>query len=763
MPELQAKYPHTRGLTRLAYSTCGKFLFTTGFDTLIRRFLVGSPDEPDTLDADSPGLDIAASSEYFAVATYDGSAKLYDLGGSKPVRELTRSTLPIRNINFSANGSYALIAGDEGAVIVDVRDVTKFLTVNNNIQVKHATFSSNESLIGLSTIDGVAQFYRYETDPRLSLHLENKIEGLLPSIKDLGDDRTTAVAWCPGNNLFALPSKSFEIVVFSSKSYLEEFRLRIDGHENALTDIQWSPNGAYLASAGRDGRILIWDVETRTVVQRYQNVTGVLEVKWNPNSNVISFTTNLGQLYTAPAVPQNLEPPFGNVVKHPMNTKTTDERKNKRQRLLHRELEDLNEEPHSDDLWLSDVEVRNDVENSDVTFSNRTEYVSRKRPESSNDSQAPFQPGATPWYERKRYLNANTVGYVWTVIQDKTHNSVTIRFFDQSARREIHFNDEDQFDLASLTASGCLFANSKTGKVQMRFHGSFSDNWEYQCSVGDSVRAVALSEEIATICTSRGYILTFTVYGNPVMVNRQSRDPVVCCAAFENTVMTVCAGSDGLNYTLEDVSSGMFYQKNDALDVPPNNHLSAIVFTETGDPCIVDSSGTVSVLVHWRSPLQARWVPIFDGKEYARTQNKQLTFWPIGIVGNQFMCVALKGQQKWPPIPMPITSEEELFVPGLDRPESEFIVAKILYTQFKERAEHLGQLEEVQNDLIDRELDLDKRLLRQMQSACEENRVNKCLRIVAQLRQREALEAAAKIAAHFDLTTLAERIVQSIG
>ena len=77
-----------------------------------------------------------------------------------------------------------------------------------------------------------------------------------------------------------------------------------------------------------------------------------------------------------------------------------------------------------------------------------------------------FQPGSTPWRGNRKYLcqyksrledirliiraGLNLTGFVWTVDQD-THHTVTVEFYDQEFHRGFHFTDPYLYDKACLS------------------------------------------------------------------------------------------------------------------------------------------------------------------------------------------------------------------------------------------------------------------------------------------------------------------------
>ena len=66
-----------------------------------------------------------------------------------------------------------------------------------------------------------------------------------------------------------------------------------------------------------------------------------------------------------------------------------------------------------------------------------------------------FQPGSTPWKGGRKYLTFNLIGFVWTVDQG-THNTITVEFYDRDMFRDFHFTDPYLYDKACLSKAAIL-------------------------------------------------------------------------------------------------------------------------------------------------------------------------------------------------------------------------------------------------------------------------------------------------------------------
>jgi chromosome transmission fidelity protein 4 len=595
-----------------------------------------------------------------------------------------------------------------------------------------------------------------------------KLEGVVPNVADAADEKNTGVDWHPSGTLFAVPTKTFEIAIYSRDNWQEQSRLSLGsgGHDNAITDIKWSPNGRYIASTGLDNKLILWDVTAREPAATHR-IEGASAIAWHPNANTLSVTTKHGALFTVrAAVPQDLPLPFGRDISSVGPTAGETNGNNNGPAKVNnispskrKELEDeIDRELGLDgDAWLEDDDGAGYAEpGPDEYVDHRGSVVKKPRIDDVVELQAPFQTGSTPWRGSKRYLCVNSLGYIWAVDQED-HNSVTVSFFNRGFHREYHFADTNKYDLAALAEEACLFGNSDMGKILLRFHDGFGDNWEYTLQ-NDKVRSLALSSTMVVVCTQKGYVRVFNLYGTPLKVFRDSSDHIVTCATHENLLMTVRSRRDGsLCYTLEDTATEQVFQRGDAMDVGHSEELTALFFSDDGDPFMFDTSGVLSVLLHWRDPLQARWIPVLDVAEMdedANTKLKGANLWPIGVLDRKLEAIVVRGGDKYPPIPLPITSEFDLCVPGhnaASKLEQSFLTKGVLLSLHKDRDNEHPQLPEMQ-------LENDKLVLHMLQGAAKDSRFNKCLGLVRLLRHSQALEAARKIALRFDMTLLADKI-----
>lgn len=641
-----------------------------------------------------------------------------------------------------------------------------------------------------------------------------------------------------------------------SRSDWERQRAFKDGHTGDITAAAWSPNGGLLATSATDRKLQLWDTKTQKVIKTYDDIRAtVLAMVWHPTENVLSYTNNDGELYIhtdfvpsehSPLLEGSLQPaPFihdpvaeaSGHARRPMvnGVKNGPAMRRSRAASPADSLDEiLGPDAMSEDGFIDDDDGAGYAEHVNGHGKRPNGHLDAldlpngKRHRAANHNHgsswqpprahAAFQPGSTPWRGNRRYLCLNLTGAVWTVDQD-THHTVTVEFYDRELHRDFHFTDPFLYDKACLNEHGALFAcpasSSAAGAhpalLHYRPHETWTAraDWRTELPAGEEATAIALSESYVVVATSAHYVRVFTLFGVPVRVYRQKAAPAVACAAWRDYVLTVgngpvAVGPDGraaaqLLYTIENVRRDETCQADDIVALPPGAGagadaapLHAVFFSDQGDPCVYDASGTLLVLQHWRAPGQARWVPLLDTRRLARLASgrKQESYWPVAVAHGRFHCIILKGGDRHPYFPRPLLSEFEFQMPLSSAPplakqqdgddwdgdaegagaaatetqrlEEAFLRASVLHSLLEDlaagtRAGHAQRVE-----LGRRALDADKALLQLLAAECRdgEERGAKALEIVGLMRDRSGrmLDAAGKVAARFGRDVLGERI-----
>ena len=178
---------------------------------------------------------------------------------------LTRCTLPIRDIALSPDGIWAAVSSDELEVkIIDTRDMLNVLYVRDLPKPpKHLSFHPNGSHLAISCTDGIVYVYSMSTEePRLV----NKFDGMIRRL-ETEDEKSSKVIWYPDGRAFAAPTATRDVQVYSQDDGQKQ-RTFSGGHMGDITALAWSPNGALLATAASDRKILIWESKSQRIVAR---------------------------------------------------------------------------------------------------------------------------------------------------------------------------------------------------------------------------------------------------------------------------------------------------------------------------------------------------------------------------------------------------------------------------------------------------------------------------------------------------------------
>lgn len=541
----------------------------------------------------------------------------------------------------------------------------------------------------------------------------------------------------------------------------------------------------------------------------------VLDLQWHPKDNVISYTNNNGELFIredflpdehrallrlekqpAPLNNDPLSEVSGNA-RRPMTNGVNGHKRSAQDEYL----EDLlgpDAMSEDGDGFIEDDDGAGYAEEPNAYGKRSAAPLDRPQPKrhASHGAWQPqfhpsFQPGSTPWKGNRRYLCLNLTGFVWTVDQE-THHTVTVEFYDRQEHRDFHFTDPYRYDKACLNEKGSLFSCPSSSQhpavIYYRPHETWTTrvDWRTELPGNEEVTSLSLSDSCVVATTSSGYVRIYSLFGLPLKVYRQKSTPAVTCASWRDYVMTVGngpVGGDGttrLLYSIEHVKRDEICQSEDILALPEGTELRSVFFSDKGDPCIYDSDGVLLILLHWRTPGQAKWVPLLDTKMLDRLAagKKEETYWPVAVAEGRFHCIILKGGEQYPYFPRPLLSDFEFKIPisaqtgseedddsetvhqrGL---EEQFVRSSLQHSLIQDLVENTNATSAQKTQVGVMEREVDKALLQLIASECREGeeRGMKALEIASLLRDRtgKMLEAAGKIAQRFQRDLLGEKI-----
>ena len=317
--------------------------------------------------------------------------------------------------------------------LVSTEDMTRVHYLREQSKsVKHLSFHPSGTYLAVSCSDGILYVYSLQSD---APELVRKVDGLIRPLETDIEPSSKAV-WHPDGRAFAAPTPTMDIRVMSSHDWARQ-RNFDHGHISDITALAWSPNGALLLSAGREGQLFLWETKTQKIVANYA-YPKVMSVAWHPFQNIVSFTNSDGELFiykdfvpsehvTLLARPLQPAPficdPLAEASANPRLPVTNGNHYRKRRAgsfslddLLDSDVVDEDEDDFvEDDDGAGYTGQVNGNGKRAMDYDDPRSWASRKRQEvhglDSNIRVHPsFQPGSTPWRGDRRYLCRMSLG-----------------------------------------------------------------------------------------------------------------------------------------------------------------------------------------------------------------------------------------------------------------------------------------------------------------------------------------------------------------
>ncbi|CAG8599059.1 11847_t:CDS:10 [Ambispora gerdemannii] len=771
---------HNAGHTVIAYAESTKNIITGGNDGVIRVF---PPCEkgliltPKSIESYQTGTRwIAVNKGKFAVASEDNSVCLYNIKEKKFENILYRCTLPARCVDFTADGSKIAIASEyEEFGIIKVEMPIHIVNMLNPKEVYHLKENTDSVKAASTGCDGSIRIWDLRHGE--ARHFQN-IFGQIPIAEP--DERQFPIAWHPSSKFFVLPGWLNEIVKVTKADGKWKYETIFkDAHTKAICVLQWSHNGKYLATAGLDSQLNVWEVKSQQPSWRYRTETPVTSLVWISNKT-IAYADGMGVL--------RVWNPFGDELseheseqeettliedesKEVSDDDASDEEEIKKKFKKTKIDYDEDNKMIEDEYFLDDFVVGDDEEGT----STKLDKSLNEKPQVnviSFDMPKPFHPGATPFRNKQRYLGCNLYGFVSSLDSD-THSTVLVSFVDQTVNRTYHFQDIYSFSMSCIGLHGVLHAaKSSEGNnpvISYKYIGSVADKceWHMDLPLDEDIIGIALSAKGPIVATEAGFVRFFDNTG--IQTEIFHLKSIVCMAAQGDFAIFV----NGVEGNLYNVTTRSFIIQTGRLPIDSKSRLTWVGFAQEGYPVIYNSEGLLSILYMVRTPNQCRWVPVLNTKQLPQSRANLITYWPVGLSGNSFRCVICKKGEKYPPYPLPSVDEVILQIPILhlektncqleEKCVSWIIITKIMRTRIRtdfeyQEAEANGELDSRKEEFRKKTLENDKQVLQLVLTALKENKLERAFSLTTMLGSDKGIDGAIMIAEQRNLLALADRI-----
>ncbi|KAI9029607.1 WD40-repeat-containing domain protein [Phycomyces nitens] len=808
---------HEPGYTSLAYKEDGSEFISVGSDSTIRVFKT-APEEryvdPIEINYMTGTLEtVAVHKDHFAASGEKGQVILADSNTNKILKPLFRSTVPVRCLAFNVSGTKLAVATDENTIrMVLLSDISRTVNIRGHTKgVKCIVFDPRGTLLLSLGCEGDLRVWDISpetSEPKCIKHYPSVMK---PTLED--DTMNNVLAWSLDGTYFAAPGKDCDVVIYERTSWKQKGVLT-GAHVEPVTCIAWSNVGDCIATSSADCQIIIWDANTLKVLTKYTVSMEPSCLAWSPVKNELSLADKYGQVLTvddAGTVNPNIRgPPKKKGLFASENPTGIEEALEK----LFNDEDGPDEEEDEDIDMMDLLDTADDfvVDDDGAGYTeNDVEKVmvqkkldpSRTRPEATrprvditphpiiHPGETPFQkPGGhkndDPEVGDRRYLAFDMFGVIYTIFHG-AYSIVNVEFHDLTDHKNFHFRDYDHHSIAALGRKGAVFGSKSykaekdddddededgDKKIASTVHykpldkGANRLEWSVPLPEGEEVETVAINDFSVVATTSAGLVRIFSLSGTQTHLFHLKN--VVSLVASSDMLMLMYSPHQSTNnihhieYRLMNTDTFETMQTG-TLPLNPKKTLAWAGFSESLQPAVGDSSGVVFILHQQRHAGQALWVPVFDGPATAARRERTERYWPIGLLREELMCLILRGKNMFPYFPRPQVNSVELMMPTtqLDtetgKLEEKFLRTKIISAHEKEEIRLEGGDE---NDIKKMDLEMDKTLLQLIQLACKAEKHDRVLDLSSALSSARSIDAAIKIASHFNLSRLAEHIIR---
>lgn len=353
-------FAHSVGLCGAAVTNEGTVLITSGADASVRPhdirgksekhpepwWIKNAGDEPelpemtigDLHEKPVNAVAIAPNDKTMATGSDDGFVRIFSLSceqGSSGDEKSNESSLKVtgnlviacarfggavRALDFSPTGAFLAAAGEEPGL---VKIIMTAQPSNVNILRCGEKEKGREAIIDLA-FDPNSDFVA-SVGERGSACIWSVESGSFLTLIALNDRLAKSITWSPDGSMLVVGTDKGAVVV-QRGNWVFDHLLNDAGDQdeddddtgfgningkNVVTAVSWSSSGRYVLCGCGDASVVAWDVEKRTVINRWKAETSVQRIIWHPKENAYIIVDEIGQFgVVSEVIPSHLPNPF---------------------------------------------------------------------------------------------------------------------------------------------------------------------------------------------------------------------------------------------------------------------------------------------------------------------------------------------------------------------------------------------------------------------------------------------------------------------
>ncbi|TRM69839.1 hypothetical protein BD626DRAFT_422291 [Schizophyllum amplum] len=802
-------------LSYLAFTSDGQDAYVGGEDGLARRYDMNASvnEEPSVFEGmDGEISALTANNKYWLAAAVDSDVRRFTAKTSPNTQNnyeviYQPKAVTVRALSINPAGTRVAIASDETFVkIIELEDITQVQSLDGGHSrgVRGVSWDPSGTLVTTTGADGKIVVWEVNQTPFIRHTLERVV---LPIVNDDSPQfkHDASAIWHPSSPYIYVLSGSNDVKIINTAMNWESKVFASEETGSVLSAISLSPNGLYLAAAAKD-RVSIWSTEVgfnkaaKPVVRQEKVSKGfITRLAFSPSQHLLAWTDSVGGLYRwwkpiPSSLPDSCQRSAKDALKDdlfdamPDIPLDDDDNDTHMQDVLNQPEDDLDDYGDAERAYAEERK-RHRAGRSGLLDKNAREVVS------ITEAQPPFQPGATPG-KQARYLAHSLLGVVEATVVDDERLAVTVSSFDRSARPSYNFTTTHALQHGYIGERGVVFAydaeeglyneetnetESSPARVVYKPYGSKGEklDWTYTLNGGTKVMGVAAggvpSNDLTkgsdrdleglgnvVVATDEGDLTFLSGTGRERRIMGLGADFLTMAASDEWVFVvyrpgsTTIDGSQNLWYSLIRFDDFSVMQKG-ILPLARQVTLQWAGITTEGAPAIYDSAGYVHILAKYRVPHHASWARVLDSNALERRKGKDESYWAVGVTDSTFMCLILKGKQKFPGFPRPLIQEIDIRLPfRKDEPANEALEREFMLLEASRDA--LGD-ELSSDDVSTREHAIDKELIKLVQGACKDSNLPRALELTKLLNGTHSFDMAAKIGDFYKMPGFTEKVL----